>query len=123
MKTIITITFLLFSFLGFSQTSREEVVERDKNGQKLIVNTYTGTGNSEKLTKKTKYSSYWATCVKPTSIEYYGSYKWEMKNTGEVIGIFWGVVKTEEFDQSGVLVKTWKKTDDNSINHTYTILP
>jgi hypothetical protein len=76
MKTIITFTFLLFSFLGFSQTTREEVVERSKCGQKLVVNTYTGTGNSEKLMKRTSYSgSDCAISLKPNKIEFFGSFK------------------------------------------------
>ena len=57
MKTIITFTFLLFTLSVFSQTTREEVVERTDLGQKIKVNTYTGTGNSEKLVKRTTYES------------------------------------------------------------------
>ena len=110
MKTIITFTFLLFSFLGFSQTTREEVVERNKYGQKLVVNTYTGTGNSEKLVKQTTYvevGTYGVT-LKPRKIEYFGGFKLEETS-------LWGVIKSENYGLNGVLEKTWKTT--------YTLIP
>ena len=102
MKTIITFTFLLFSYLGFSQTTREEVVKRGEDGQKLIVNTYSGTGNSEKLVKRTYYTGFSSSIsLKPVRIEYYGGYK-------ESIYSMWGIVKKEHYDFNGVLESTWK---------------
>ena len=105
MKTIITFTFLLFSFLGFSQTTREEVVKRNDYGHKVIVNTYSGTGNSEKLVKRTTYNNYEKSIsLKPYSIEYFGGYK--SSGTSD-----WGVIKIDKYDGNGVLVSTWKTSD------------
>jgi hypothetical protein len=134
MKTIITLTFLLFSFLGFSQTTREEVVKRTEGGHKLIVNTYSGTGNSERLIKKTFYkednsiqgygnSSFLSVSLKPISIRYYGSFKEEityLSNTsyhekGYVeTSLCFGEIKIESFNKVGNLVQTWKITDYSS---------
>jgi hypothetical protein len=122
MKTIITFTFLLFSFLGFSQTTREEVVERNKEGQKLVVNTYSGTGNSEKLIKITSYQSVWDVCPNPKKIHYFGTYKLETSSTF-YDGIYYGCVKREEFDNTGNLTLTWKISDKNDENSTYTLIP
>jgi len=113
MKTIITFTFLLFSFLGFSQTTREEVVERNKYGQKLAVNTYTGTGNSEKLVKRTTYHDFASSTgmsisVKPWRIQYFGAYKESVSTT---VYNTWGVIKEEIFSYDGVLESTWKTTN------------
>lgn len=109
MKTIITFTFLLFSFFCFSQTTREEVVERNKYGQKLAVNTYTGTGNSEKLVKRITYfdmapSTGQIISLKPWRIEYFGGYK----EPNGIPGTRWGVIKEERFNHEGVLESTWK---------------
>ena len=127
MKTIITFAFLLFSFLGFSQTTREEVVERNKIGQKIQVNTYSGTGNNEKLTKTTIYKDFglpigfpFSITTKPISISYFGDFKWVTKD-GECLGR--GVIKSEVYNATGELKTTWKITDDNSSYITYTILP
>jgi hypothetical protein len=108
MKTIITFTFLLFSYLGFSQTTREEVVKRNDYGQKVIVNTYSGTGNSEKLVKRTTYgeqSSYSGITLKPMKIEYFGGLKY-------IGGNWWGVIKYEDYYSNGVLRYTWKTSDE-----------
>jgi hypothetical protein len=141
MKTIITVTFLFFSFLGFSQTTREEVVERNVNGFKKVVNTYSGTGNSEKLIKKTTYEDgnylFTNTCcnnqisgmsLKPIKIRYYGSYKEEItyitnmdnKSAGEKrVCLSYGGIKEETFDGSGNLIKTWKITEEPTMLKTY----
>lgn len=110
MKTIITFTFLLFSYLGFSQTTREEVVERNKYGQKLVVNTYTGTGNSEKLVRRTFYQEFndVGITLKPRKIEYFGGFKYSEAS-------WWGVIKREDYDLNGVLDETWKTP--------YTLIP
>jgi hypothetical protein len=129
MKTIITFTFLLFSYLGFSQTTREEVVERNKDGQKLVVNTYTGTGNGEKLIKRTFYGNGDKRDIlqQPKSIEYYGNYKYEtiIESTGrKITENRYGCVKTKYFDGVGNLVSVAPLvcfTDD--INCKITILP
>jgi hypothetical protein len=127
MKTIITFTFLLFSFLGFSQTTREEVVKRTDGGLKLEVLTYSGTGNSEKLIKKTIYEespdAYRKNGLnnitsKPTDVHYYGNYKVEwsanLKSITEPVqSMCYGVIKIEKFDGSGKLLSTWKITDEN----------
>ena len=106
MKTIITFTFLLFSYLGFSQTTREEVVKRGEDGQKLIVNTYSGTGNSEKLVKRTYYTGFSSSIsLKPIRIEYYGGYKDDIQSR-------WGIVKIEYYNFSGVLESTWKTSNE-----------
>ena len=145
MKTIITFTFLLFSYLGFSQTTREEVVQRNKLGQKLVVNTYTGTGNSEKLVKRTSYgfgeyvgtnqdgigSDDFHTSIKPIEIETFGSYKYEFGNKkGEynITELRWGVIKRQMFNREGKLISTWVITDDSqedgyNFSSKYTILP
>ena len=124
MKTIITVTFLLFSFLGFSQTTREEVVKRTDDGQKLIVNTYSGIGNSEKLVKRTTYeysTTYKSISSKPVRFDYFGNYK-IVFSSGSV-SMFWGAIKIERYNNQGVLESTWKITDDNSSYVTYTIIP
>ena len=126
MKTIITFTFLLLSFLGFSQTTREEVVERNKCGQKIIVNTYTGTGNSEKLTKRTSYGG--SDCnilLKPNKIEFFGSYKYEYTRGNGIIDIefVWGVIKRENYSNEGKLISTWVYSDDNTTQIKRTIIP
>ncbi len=105
MKTIITFTFLLLTLSVFSQTTREEVVKRTDYGHKVIVNTYSGTGNSEKLVKRTTYCNYEKSIsLKPKSIEYFGGYK--ASGTSD-----WGVIKIDEYDGNGVLVSTWKTTN------------
>lgn len=127
MKTIITLSFLLFSFLGFSQTTREEVVERNKIGQKLKVNTYSGTGNNEKLIKSVIYKDMglpidypFSITATPIAITYFGKFKVQT-NDVELVG--WGVIKSEIYGVKGELLKTWKITDDNGPGLTYTILP
>ena len=125
MKTIITFTFLLFTFLGFSQTTREEVVARTEDGHKLIVYTYSGTGNSEKLLKKTTYDydiSEESLNPKPVRIDYYGNYKRLFVQIG-VTQIFYGIIKTEKYDSQGVLVSTKIKTDKSDNNTQYTLIP
>jgi hypothetical protein len=129
MKIIITFTFLLFSYLGFSQATREEVVERNKDGQKLVVNTYTGTGNAEKLIKRTYYNDRNLNekgrgsvgspiSLHPTYIEYYGKFKEistytvAVSNSSFKVGdsyeaISYGIVKTESF-LNGQINKTWR---------------
>ena len=86
MKTIFTITFLFFTLIGFSQTTREEVVKRTEGGLKLEVITYSGSGNSEKIIKKCFYQErpdYYRpdgvnnVSTKPHQIAYYGNYKVE----------------------------------------------
>ena len=129
MKTIITFTFLLFSFLGFSQTTREEVVKRNEYGQRTIVNTYSGTGNSEKLIKKTYYDSFQSydsfqinVGMKPTKIEYFGTFR-RVYTSSSRSEVLWGPIKWEKFDGEGKLISTWKITDDNSSQYTYTLIP
>ena len=133
MKTIITLTFLLISYLGFSQTTREEVVERNKYGQKLLVITYSGTGNSEKIVKITRYNdnnlhySAFASelcspiSLKPIEVEYYGKYIEESTyqqdafgfKTGDIYEFHsYGVIKRESYYTNGVLKETWKIEDD-----------
>ena len=139
MKTIITVTFLLFSYLGFSQTTREEVVERNKYGQKLVVNTYTGTGNSEKLVKRTYYndnnfySSFGSELcspisLKPTIVQYYGKYIEETtilkdygdKKQGEIREYHsYGMIKRESFYVDGDLKETWKIEDVKNNEGSY----
>ena len=122
MKTIITFTFLLFSFLGFSQTTREEVVKRNDYGQRAIVNTYSGTGNSEKLIKKTYYDSFQINIgMKPIQIEYFGTFR-RVYSSGRS-EVLWGPIKREIFDGEGKLTSTWKITDDNNSQYTYTLIP
>ena len=122
MKTIITFTFLLFTLLGFSQTTREEVVERNDCGQKIKVYTYTGTGNSEKLIKKTFYSSGTINIgLKPWIIENFGTFRRVHSSGGSEV--LWGPIKREIFDGEGKLTSTWKITDDNSSQYTYTLIP
>jgi hypothetical protein len=124
MKTIITLTFFLFSFLGFSQTTREEVVQRDKFGQKSVVNTYTGTGNSEKLIKRTYYDVWEfskSISIKPIQIDYFGNYKIVFSD-GEV-RMLWGAIKIEEYNTQGVLVSTWKISEKNDSQSTYIVIP
>jgi hypothetical protein len=132
MKTIITFTFLLFSFLGFSQTTREEVMERNKLGQKVIVNTYTGTGNSEKLIKRTHYGDNDNTFIqlKPTLIQFFGSYKYEFSDpySEDSTELRWGVIKKENYNNEGILISTWIISDENFSNSVgrvikYTIIP
>lgn len=124
MKTIITFTFLLFTLSVFSQTTREEVVQRDKLGQKSVVNTYSGTGNSEKLVKRTYYDVWEfskSISTKPVQVDYFGNYK-KVDSDGE-ISLFWGTIKTEEYNLQGVLVSTWKISERNNSESTYIILP
>jgi hypothetical protein len=151
MKSIITFTFLLFSYLGFSQATREVVVERNYYGQKLVVNTYTGTGNSEKLVKRTWYGSlelieanedghrywqsnssdYFQTSIKPIQIETFGSFKADLADgKGEyyLTELAWGVIKRQVFNREGKLYLTWVITDNNDdigqpYSVKYTIVP
>jgi hypothetical protein len=150
MKTIITLTFLLISYLGFSQTTREEVVERNKYGQKLLVITYSGTGNSEKLVKRTFYYdnnlhfSIKASelcspiSLKPIVVEYYGKYIEESTylqddagghKTGEIYEFHsYGIIKRESYYSDGVLKETWKIEDvkDNGtgwVSIKYKLIP
>ncbi len=141
MKTIITLTFLLFSYLGFSQTTREEVVERNKYGQKLKVITYSGTGNSEKIVKITRYKDenlYRAALaselcspisLKPIVVEYYGKYIEESTylhdlgehKTGEMYEFHsYGIIKRESYYSNGELKETWKIEDEKN-NGTYEV--
>ena len=139
MKTIITFTFLLFSYLGFSQTTREEVVERNKYGQKLVVITYSGTGNSEKLVKRTSYynDNYNTNfggelcspiSLKPTNVEYYGKYIEESTylqdygtyKSGEIYEYHsYGIIKRESYYVNGSLSKTWKIEDEKDNGMIY----
>jgi hypothetical protein len=142
MKTIITLTFLLFSYLGFSQTTREEVVERNKYGQKLSVITYSGTGNSEKIVKITRYKdnnnglSYYSSelcspiSLKPIVVEYYGKYIEEITHLqddatrgwkkGEIIEFHsYGIIKRESYNSDGVLKETWKIEEKSSNNGSW----
>jgi hypothetical protein len=126
MKTIITFTFFLITLSVFSQTTREEVVSRTAGGLKLEVLTYSGTGNNEKLIKRTFYGKTPDTyrkdgvnniTSKPTDIIYYGNYKveWVNKNSiGEPVkALCYGVIKMEKFDNNGKLESTWKITEEN----------
>jgi hypothetical protein len=142
MKTIITFTFLFFTFFSFSQTTREEVVERNKVGQKLIVNTYSGTGNSEKLIKRTYYGdNNLVNCVikgdqrrkgvydefnspislKPSFIEYFGKFK-EISTYTEVCGDPYKNVVGDTFEyQSYGVIKTEKYYSNGSLYQVWKI--
>ena len=91
MKTILLSSFLLFSFLSFSQT-REEIISRHENGMKKTVITYSGTGNTEKIVKVTEYRSYY---LVPYSVRTYG-----LKNDSQGRGE-WNVIKVEYFKNGG----------------------
>ena len=139
MKTIITFTFLLFSFLGFSQTTREEIMLRNEYGQKSVVNTYSGTGNGEKLLKTTYYTNnnlYMPELmkslnspisIKPNIIEYFGKFKEQVTFTkdyppyklGDVIEYqSYGVIKRETYYTDGTLYNTWK-IEETSVESNY----
>jgi hypothetical protein len=124
MKTIITFTFILITLSILSQTTREEVVKRTEGGLKLEVLTYSGTGNSEKLVKRTTYdytTVYKSITSKPIRIDYFGNYEL-VYSSGNAI-LYYGPIKIEKYDMRGLLYSTWKITDDNNSNVTYTILP
>jgi hypothetical protein len=113
MKTIFTITLLFFTLLGFSQTTREEVVKRTEDGLKLEVNTYSGSGNGEKLIKKCIYEERPDRrdadniSAKPVNIVYYGNYKREETSGGETKNILcYGAIKWEKYDNEGKLLYT-----------------
>lgn len=92
------IFFLLFAFClttyAYTQTTREEVVERYGNGSKKKVITYSGVGNSEKIIKVTHYGSLNSCFLNPHKIETYGN-----KVSGDYV--FWEVVKTQYFKAGG----------------------
>jgi hypothetical protein len=99
------IFFLLFAFClstyAYTQTTREEVVERHEDGSKKKVITYSGVGNSEKILKITEYHSTGMYSkegffVSPYSIKIYG--------TKIVNGYaYWGVVKSQSFKAGDAL--------------------
>lgn len=92
--------FLLFAFClstyAYTQTTREEVVERFVDGSKKKVITYSGVGNAEKILKVTYYDNWLETghYVSPYYIQTYGS----KVVRGQA---FWGVVKTQHFKAGG----------------------
>ena len=124
MKTIFTITFLFFTLIGFSQTTREEVVKRTEGGLKLEVITYSGSGNSEKIIKKCFYQErpdYYRpdgvnnVSTKPHQIAYYGNYKveWTSPEGKTRTALCYGIIKSENFDLEGKIESTTKITDNN----------
>ncbi len=80
------------STYSYTQTTREEVVERFDNGSKKKVITYSGVGNAEKILKVTYYYYEW--CVSPYIIEEYGSKDWNGMAT-------WDIIKTQFFKAGG----------------------
>jgi hypothetical protein len=94
------IFFLLFAFClttyAYTQTTREEVVERYEDGTKRKVITYSGVGNAEKLIKVTEYCAVTSdgVYVSPCTIITYGN---------KVINgnAYWGWVKIQEFKAGG----------------------
>ena len=89
------IFLLLFAFFlttyAYTQTNREEVVERFEDGSKKKVITYSGVGNAEKILKITEYYS---DNVSPYTILTYGNYV--------IDGIaYWGLVKRQYFKAGG----------------------
>lgn len=83
---------------GYTQTTREEVVERFEDGSKKKVITYSGVGNAEKILKVTYYNSWWETghYVSPYYIQTYGN----KVNDGKA---YWGIVKQQNFKAGGAL--------------------
>ena len=58
------------STYAYTQTTREEVVERYEDGTKKKVITYSGVGNAEKLIKVTEYYLHY---VSPYMVQTYGT--------------------------------------------------
>ena len=57
MKTFFLLFVLCLTTYGYTQTTREEVVERFEDGSKKKVITYSGVGNAEKIIKATTYDN------------------------------------------------------------------
>ena len=91
------IFFLLFAFClstyAYTQTTREEVVERHEDGSKKKVITYSGIGNSEKIIKVSHYQYQY---VSPYKVETYGI----IVEYGETL---WKEIKTQYFKAGGAL--------------------
>jgi hypothetical protein len=54
---ILTIIYLVFPIILISQI-REEIIKRHSNGEKELVITYKGAGNSEEIIRRVNYNSY-----------------------------------------------------------------
>jgi hypothetical protein len=115
MKAFVFTLMFFLTFTSFGQTTREEIVKRTENGLKLQVNTYSGTGNAEKLIKITYYEgSYQSTHISnsPILIEYFGAYnrvcQWGEDKFDENL---YGCVKREEFDSKGKIEGTYYLQD------------
>ena len=115
MKAFVFSLIFFLTFTSFGQTTREEIVKRTENGLKLQVNTYSGTGNAEKLIKITYYEgSYQSTHISnsPIRIEYFGAYN-RVCQYGEskYDENLYGCVKQEIFDSTGKIVSTYNLQD------------
>lgn len=115
MKTLIFFGMIFLTFTSFGQTTREEIVKRTENGLKLQVNTYSGTGNAEKLIKIIYYDgSYQSTDISnsPIRIEYFGAYN-RVCQFGEskYDENLYGCVKREDFDSKGKIESTHNLQD------------
>ncbi len=123
-------------------TFREEVVERNKYGQKLVVNTYKGSGESEELVKRTIYKdqvddvrdiykdkirtagfsdniSY-----RPYEVYYFGDYKVELsvKEDSVIRQYAHGIIKIEKYDlNTGEVIESSELTEKNGEEIVYMI--
>ena len=94
MKIFFLLFVLCLTTYAYTQTTREEVVERYSNGSKKKVITYSGVGNSEKIIIVTHYGALPYCLLNPMKIETYGN-----KVIGELV--YWEVVKTQYFKSGG----------------------
>ena len=99
MKIFFLLFVLCLTTYGYTQTTREEVVERFEDGTKKKVITYSGVGNAEKIIKATTYDNLgdWNGCyVIPYKVETYGNKVKDGK-------AYWGIVKHQYFKAGGAL--------------------
>ena len=96
MKIFFLLFVLCLTTYGYTQTTREEVVERFEDGSKKKVITYSGVGNAEKIIKVSHYLNFGSDgCyVTPCRVFTYGN---------KVIdgNAYWGVVKGQWFKAGG----------------------
>jgi hypothetical protein len=96
MKIFFLLFVLCLTTYGYTQTTREEVVERFEDWSKKKVITYSGVGNAEKIIKVSHYDrvGYDGCYVTPYSVDTYGN---------KVIygNAYWGVVKVQSFKAGG----------------------
>jgi hypothetical protein len=130
------------SYRAVVKTVREEVVERNKYGQKLVVNTYEGSGESEELVKRSVYkdrvddfrdvyndellSKGFSSDIsnQPLEVYYFGDYKIDLKidNGNQLSRYAHGVIKIEKFDLStGEVSETIDLTEMNGEEINYVI--